>query len=158
MLWESIFLGVASGALTSGLLLLLSVFFRDSVLPWYRQISYKGIDISGEWVSTKENPSGNIQESSMVLNQKANKLKCVMTIFQQSKDSEERIIKTFRLSGRIEDRIVVLSGKNTNPKELGFHSELLELTGGGNVLEGYASWFSTSQKVIQSVQINWTRK
>lgn len=155
---ESIILGVVSGILTSVVLELLTGFVRKVLIPWYRQLIYKGIDISGDWYSSKTNPSGNVQETVMSIKQRADKVTCSMTIAKKNQKTNQTEIKTFDFLGGIQDRFVSISGKNVDKQALGIHSELLEIVGDGKIMQGQSIWYSVTNKEIQAGEILWTRK
>jgi hypothetical protein len=48
---QSIVLGVISGVFASGIVYLAVLFFNKVVIPWYREVIYSSIDISGTWKS-----------------------------------------------------------------------------------------------------------
>ncbi len=46
---ETIILGTITGILSAIVLLILGQIFHKIVLPWYQELIYKGMDISGMW-------------------------------------------------------------------------------------------------------------
>lgn len=52
---DSVILGVVSGVVTAAILQLFGKLFTHHVIPWYRAITYRGVDISGTWMTTHEN-------------------------------------------------------------------------------------------------------
>lgn len=150
----SIFLGIVSGLLLD----LLANYFRSVMLPTYRRLIYKGIDISGDWYSSKTNPSGNVQETVMSITQRADKITCTMTIAKKIQKTNQTEIKNYKFSGEIQDRFLTITGRNADKQALGTHSELLELVGDGKIMQGQAIWYSATNKTIQANEITWTRK
>src|SRR6266540_3214674 len=131
---DSIIFGVVSGILTSFVLLLVSVFFRNVAIPWYRQMVYNGIDINGEWYSKRTNPSGNTEEIAMNIKQHADKVSCIANIAKKRLGSEQTEMKTIEFSGVLRDRFLSISGRNVDKQTLGVHAELLEIVGDGKTM------------------------
>ncbi len=68
---EAIIWGVITGVAAGVLLQAIIVFVRTAFIPWYQQIIYDGVDISGEWHSENEVPDGNLSESVYQFTQKS---------------------------------------------------------------------------------------
>ena len=155
---ESIFVGVVSGVLASALILFISAFARKVMIPWYRQIIYRGVDISGEWASKNQYHSGNVEDVLMTIKQKADLVEGIMNIAKAKKGEKDLEMKTYEFQGKIRDRFLQIQGHNSDKKAIGFHSELLEIVGGGNLMRGCATWYSVTNEAVQSIDVSWTRK
>lgn len=154
---ESIIIGVVSGILASLLLFISSEFIRKIAIPWYQQMIYSGITISGDWKAEVVNPSGNTQTMTMDLKQKANKLTGTITVSKQIQSSKAAEIKNYSLEGTIRDRFVSLVGKNASQRNLGVHVELLEVVGDGETMQGKRTWYSATEKLVNAEDIIWKR-
>jgi hypothetical protein len=55
---ENILLGVFAGVATSAILFIFSKFAQDIVLPWFKALVYRGIDVSDSWEMDVKNPDG----------------------------------------------------------------------------------------------------
>ena len=155
---ESIILGVASGVLASLLLLLASAFVKGVVIPWYRQLLYKGIDISGEWVRKTEYQTGAVEDCLMTINQKADKLQGIMNIVIRRTGVDTPEMATYKFSGKVRDRFVQINGRSANKNELGIFSELLVIMGRGDKIHGCTSWYSITNTAIKCAESKWSRK
>ena len=155
---ESIVLGVASGVITSIIVLLVSVFMRKVLIPWYRQIIYHGIDVDGEWTTKTVYPSGNAQEMLMTIEQKADKVVGLVNVVNSNKGVDDLEMKVYRISGKIRDRFLLIQGYNSDKKSLGFQSELLEIVGDGKKMKGCVAWYNVSSEEVHSMDVTWKRK
>jgi hypothetical protein len=46
--WISLFIGIVSGILTTVILWLISILFKNVFIPYFEQLIYKGVNISGD--------------------------------------------------------------------------------------------------------------
>ena len=153
---ESLVIGVVSGILTSALIYLLILIFTRIVLPWYRQLMYRGIEVQGEWTSSMHLRPELIQEWSMELKQKADS---VSGDLSQSKCQDGQIIKTetLRLTGSLKDRFLSGSIHPVEKSRLGICMILLEIVGDGSEMQGCVGWYDIGTKSIMSDDIELKR-
>lgn len=155
---ETIILGVLSGVLASFALILLGQIFHKLIVPWYEEISYKGIDIGGEWGYSISYKSGNSSNFFVQIDQSAEKIKCTISETKTIKKTDNTESRIFEYNGNLSDRFLTLTGRNTNRKKLGVYTFLLEVKGDGDKLEGVVSRYCLSDCVIKSDNVIWTRK
>ncbi len=155
---ETIFLGVVSGVLTSAAIIVFGQFFYRIFLPWYESITYKGVDISGEWTYKMEFPSGNksnffarFVQNGFVIKSTISESKTIVGL-----DKDE--MRIFEYSGKLVDRFLTLTGRNTNKQSLGVYTFLLEIKGDGDYMEGSVSRYCMSDHIIKSDLIVWQRQ
>jgi hypothetical protein len=153
---ESLVVGIVSGILTSALIYLFVLIFTRIVLPWYRQLLYRGIEIQGEWTSSTDLGSGLIEEGSIELRQKADSVSGDLSL---TKCQDGKIIKTetMRLTGRLKDRFLFASISPVKKSRLGIGTTLLEIVGDGSEMRGCESWYDIGTKSIMSGNIEWKR-
>ena len=156
-LTSNIIIGILTGILTTALLYLISRMFLDWVMPWYRSVKYTGIDVSGVW-ETKQDFESSVEYSLLNLTQRADKLKGLWTISITQNGSDENEIKTFNVEGSIEDRFALLTTKNTDRRQIGIGTMLIEAVGNGFELLGCETWYSVDNKEIKSDKISFKRK
>lgn len=156
-LTSNIIIGILTGILTTALLYLISRMFIDWVLPWYRSVKYTGIDVSGVW-ETKQEFDSSKEYSLLNLSQKADKLTGLWTISITQNGSDENEIKTFDVEGTIEDRFALLTSKNTDKRQIGIGTMLIEAVGNGFELNGCETWYSVDNKEIKADKISFSRK
>ncbi|MEL6562329.1 MAG: hypothetical protein AAFQ94_29420 [Bacteroidota bacterium] len=155
--FQSIIIGVASGVLASLMLIACSQFFYKIFLPWYESITYKGIDISGEWSYDVDYVSGNKSNFFAKINQKAENISCTISETKTLKNNKTEA-RIFEYKGKIVDRFLTLTGRNSSKKNLGVYVFLLEVKGDGGRLEGYCSRYCLTDCIIKSDPVNWERK
>jgi len=156
-LTSNIIIGILTGILTTALLYLISRMFMDWVMPWYRSVKYTGIDVSGVW-ETKQDFKSSTEYSLLNLRQKADRLDGLWTISITQNGSDDNEIKTFTIKGSIEDRFALLTSKNTDQRQIGLGTMLLEAVGNGFELTGCETWYSVDNKEIKADKISLKRK
>ena len=156
-LTNNIIIGILTGIITTAILYLISRMFMDWVMPWYRSVKYTGIDVSGVW-ETKQDFETSVEYSLLNLRQKADKLEGLWTISITQNGSDENEIKTFIIEGSIEDRFALLTSKNTDQRQIGIGTMLIEAVGNGFELKGCETWYSVDNKEIKSDKISLKRK
>ncbi|NOR27868.1 MAG: hypothetical protein GQ540_04995 [Lutibacter sp.] len=156
-LTSNIIIGILTGILTTALLYLISKMFADWLIPWYRNIKYIGIDVSGVW-ETKQEFDNSKEYSLLNLRQEADKLYGLWTISITQNGSDQNEIKTFKVNGSIEDRFALLISKNTDRRQIGIGTMLIEAIGNGFELKGCETWYSVDNKAIKSDTILFKRK
>lgn len=154
---SNIIIGIVTGVLTTALLYLISRVFIDWVIPWYRSIKYSGIDISGVWETEQEFELSR-EYSLLNLIQKAEKLDGLWTISITENESSHNEIKTYKVEGIIEDRFAILTAKNTDRRQIGISTILVEATGNGYELVGCEVYYSVDNKTIKTNSIFFKRK
>jgi hypothetical protein len=131
--------------------------FTELFIPWYRGIKYNGLIVEGEWEANHEYEK-TMEYSSLSLKQLADKITGRWTIIEEDKQSKKKGIKTFTTNGVIKDRFIILTVQNTDKKQIGLGSMLIEANGNGYELEGCETWYSVDNKKIKSADILFTRK
>ena len=154
----TIFIGVFSGILTSVLIWITVRVFKDILVPWYQTTIYRGIDISGEWVSTQEYAGNVLAEQTIQLKQKGHKISGTL-ISRNKIPSKGEDTTTFKLLGEIFDNYVDIEYQIDDQKLIGRGSQLLKVKDGGEKLEGglvAIDRFST--EIMVSKNVEWKRK
>jgi len=131
--------------------------FNKILLPWYRDIIYNGIDISGSWFNEQKFQNLLKQECTFNIEQKAEKLCVTMSIIKISIDGTTET-KIFKLKGYIKERFVLLQGENIDRKKIGIISFLLQVERDGCLLKGVDSWYDVGTSSIRSSETSLMRK
>ena len=145
-----------TGILSGILLTLLGFITKSFFIPWLRDLIGNNLDLSGKWYCQVHNPSGNVQDMTMVLKQRGNILKGNISIIKNLVNEKLPELKEFKVTGEIKTRLIILNAYYTQKHSMGAHTELLEIID-GRTLKGIGLWFSQTQKVIQSNQFEWNR-
>jgi len=109
---STILLGVVSGLISGYAIYFLAAVFRRVVVPWYTEFIYGGIDIAGTWVL--ESDSYDRRTITLELKQKAAELTGLSThVLRESRTdvSDGERIRTYCISGNLNDRFVILTGR-----------------------------------------------
>ncbi|MCX8130902.1 MAG: hypothetical protein N3I35_12485 [Clostridia bacterium] len=160
---SSIIIGVISGIITAVILYLITSLFKNVFIPWIQSIIYTGIDINDEWISKEHCDLNNsfrfCQDIKLELQQKANRVVGVATLILKDRDKDLFVekLKTFSVTGIIQDRFVLLTLKHNNTKRIGFQSMLLEVIGEGKTMKGCLVFYSTNMYDISSCDIEFIR-
>ena len=152
---NDIFIGVFSGILTSAFIFLIVQLFYKVLLPWYQQVIYNGIDISGEWHSTV---TPFPQDIKIEITQQASQISGLATYVNhpENKGAIEQI-RTFRFDGCIIDRFVQLTLHHTDKSRIGVITYLLQVVGDGRSIEGSSSFYDLVQHRVSHASIAFCR-
>lgn len=153
---SSLIIGVIAGILTSALLFILVQLFNKVVLPWYRDIVYKGINIEGMWQEVINFEGGVIQTYNVVLEQKADKIKGKI-VQVKSKEGQVLSSENMIIDGRLKDRFLCAKIEFVNKARLGIASILLEVVGDGSSMKGSRAWYDIGLKEISSLSTTWSK-
>lgn len=153
---QSVVVGVISGIITAAVLHFMVLLFNRIVLPWYRQLVYRGVDISGKWEEHLDFGNGNTQIATAELTQRANAITGSVTVV---KTSNGLITKTEILSikGTIKDRLFNANLTPLDKTRVGIASSLLEVIGDGARMRGCSSWYDSGAAEIQTKCSEWAR-
>ena len=155
---ETIVLGVVSGILTTATLYLISLLFRNHVIPWYQNITYKGVDISGTWVYEVKNNGENKAKFEMTLNQKSHNLTGDATIIQGTDLQAPSTITNLKVNGGIWEGYITINMQSKDRTRLSYSTSLLRVLNGGLTLKGSYTYRSIQTEEIESEQMVWRRK
>lgn len=154
----TIFIGVFSGIITSGLIWVSIQIYNKIIVPWYQQSIYRGIDISGEWISSQSHVGGVSIEQVIQIKQKGHRLSGTL-ISQNNIPSLGQEITSFKLDGEIFDNYVDIEYQINDKKLIGRGSQLLKVKEGGVKLEGgLIAIDRISTEIMTSNNIEWVRK
>jgi hypothetical protein len=137
---------VIAGVATAALLFGAGQIFRRVVLPWYRELIYRGLDIAGEWEITNTSS----QRATVTLEQHADRLKGRCT-FVRSRPTVHAFedVRTMSVSGSVQDKLVELSFRYENRSRIGAGVFLLEIAGDGRMMRGQqAMWSVTTNRIV----------
>ena len=153
--WMNVGIGVISGVITSALIYLLVQIFSKIVLPWYRELVYNGIDISGEWFCYGQELE---QRAKYDIKQQASQINGDAT-YMHSDDHDHSMekIRTFKITGFIKERFVQLTLIHSDKSRLGLVSYLLEVVGDGRRMIGAGSHYGVDSFTIETVNIIFSR-
>lgn len=145
-IYKTIIISVVSGIITSAVIFICIRFFQSILIPWFRQITYTGIDVSGPWYWQTKGSRAKLE-----LKQFANKISGVYTYVPSDNYEDGAVdIKIYTVTGEIRDRFVQLTMNSADPKRLGVLSYVLEAVGDGNELKGCCTFYATSHNEICS--------
>ncbi|MBI5186886.1 MAG: hypothetical protein HZA01_14335 [Nitrospinae bacterium] len=153
---ESLVIGVISGIITAAVIHLLLVLFDKVLLPWYRQLVYRGVDVQGKWEESLDFGNGNTQITTIELLQKAHAITGSATIV---KSTNGEITKTeiMSLKGAIKDRLFNGTIIPVDKKRVGVITALLEIIGDGSKMRGSVSWYDAAAARITANPTEWSR-
>jgi len=155
--YQSLVIGIISGIITAALIYLITEIFRKILIPWYRQMIYRGVDISGEWMNEINLETGNRQTISASIIQKANKISGEITIVKNRNGKQYGSIEMFNMTGELRDRFLYAIIRPTDPKRIGIASLLLEIVGDGSKMRGATAWYDASAAIIAGKSSEWRR-
>ncbi|OQY00406.1 MAG: hypothetical protein B6I26_08110 [Desulfobacteraceae bacterium 4572_130] len=156
-IWALIGIGVVSGILTSVFLYFLVFLFKNFFIPWYQNIIYKGLDISGEWEYTLTHQQG-IDKCIMELKQKSHMISGDDTGGRYDASGKKRQrTRAFKITGFYSDNYFVGYMLNKNPQLRSFTGFTLRIVEGGRCMEGVFSWYDVLYEDINSQKVKCKR-
>lgn len=154
---ESIVLGVVSGVVTAVLMFLIGALYRTQILPWYKSVTYRGVDISGAWVANADRGESLKAKFELLLDQKAHQLSGSAVIIQGSNLSSPSSIVNMEVSGSVWEGFVTLNMQSKDRTRLSYSTSLLRVINGGTKLEGSYLFRSIKDDQIQAQELKWER-
>jgi hypothetical protein len=159
--FEAFGLGVVGGAVAGFVVLFMIRVFDVVLLPWYRQLLYHGIDLSGTWENRVKLPAGLTQTLNATLGQKADQVVGTVTVAKSKPSGEMESLEGFAMEGRLFDRLFVGTMRPTDRRRLGVATMLLEVVGDGHKMIGWTTWYdSTHVRVAERIGgmgVEWLR-
>lgn len=152
---ENIVLGVVAGVLTSLLLAVAGVLVKQVVVPWYRELVYRGVDLEGTWAS-KASAHGASYDYPLVLTQSGHELAGTATI-TKAMTGGTGYRDAFRLSGYTWEGYVSLTLRSEDRRRLSFATALLRVEQRGGVLIGYWAYRGSHIDAVEAEQITLSR-
>lgn len=154
---STIFLGIVGGVLTSAILFVCVRVFNNVVVPWYQDLVYRGIDLSGRWYCCDAKLW---QEITFDLTQKASSIYGSATFVNKGKtDHQFEDVRGFNVTGFSQDRFVHLVLKHKDKTRLGIITYLLESIGDGRRMKGVMSFYGVKGcRIDSSDQTIWREK
>lgn len=165
---ESIILGVVSGIATSLVIWVIVSVFKNTVIPWYQSVVYRGVDISGEWVGFWElgdftNGLGRDKKNSakdpdlqICLNQSGHIIKGALSVLKHP--SGERDTKSFLIEGVFKDGNLILTYQSKDRTRLGTGSSVMKLLRDGKLFKGKWLFINSVDGSVVDNYIHWSRK
>lgn len=139
---ENIWIGIISGLLVVILIFIYNQVLIKIILPWYENLVYKDIVISGEWRSSNNEEYSN---EKIIIEQSAHTIKgSIIAIDGDDKGSQ------YIFDGIFSNLILTATYKPINQnKSLDRGSFTLKIIEDGNKLKGYASIYDNETDSIK---------
>lgn len=142
-LWLTLIVTIISSIITWSFLLMV----QRVVLPWYENLTYKGIRLEGSWQSTTSSHKKVTHHEFMDIKQRGHILTGYYFVKNELKKSKP-ILSNYSLEGRIVNNHISLSCFIKSQKRMGIVQFLLEIDEGGEALTGKALWINRAEKDI----------
>jgi hypothetical protein len=125
-------------------------------IPWFRTITYQGVDISGTWTMSA-NPTHH-RDVTWELRQKAATISGISTHVAHTSVATRDRVRTYRLEGRIVNRFLTVTGYPIDPRRMGCISYIVEILGDATKMVGQGSGYSTVECRMIGGECTLTRK
>lgn len=155
---ETVVLGVVSGVFTSAFLYLLGLLIKNHFIPWYQQVTYKGVDINGAWTSKVTSAAGVHGNMEMNIIQSGHSITGDLTIVQGKDIENPSTVTNLTLKGNIWEGFATLNHQSKDRSRLSYSTSLLQVLNGGIRLKGVYCFRSIQSDKIESLDIKWERK
>jgi len=159
---SSIFIGVISGVITSALIWATVELFKNTILPWYQSVIYRGQEIAGEWEGydffEKRDAKGVEEKKCSIihLEQKGNNISGNLILIRQPQGQETN--KRYNLNGFFYDDSLVLTYEIEDKTRFGLGTCVFRLVNDGQKLEGYWTAINANSLNVFSNSEYWLRK
>jgi hypothetical protein len=152
--YPAIYIGISTGVLSAWIAWLISVMLKEYVIPKYKATMHTTIDVSGSWEISSPNYDRRIIKLN--IRQSGDSLEGISThvIKNDNSGSTSERIRTYKITGTIRDRFVVLTGRPLEKGRIGAIAFVFEVVGDGQTLIGYGTGYSSSQKAIGSMSFS----
>ena len=155
-------IGLATGILTTALLLLSGYLINEKVIPWYQSVVYEGIIISGTWHAVLDDPKVITEErrieNEMKITQQGHIVKGVVTKRTTTIATGKVISEAFIVQGRIRDRLFYGYIYPESQARLSALSFLYQVEGSGNLLVGQRVFYHIIESKIRSAEETWEKQ
>jgi hypothetical protein len=153
----NLLLGVIGGIVSAAILFLVRVLVFRHFLPWYQDLVYRGIIVSGEWYACEFALSQHIR---MRIAQSAGKItgSAWLTFHEEDPDHTTQEIREFSVAGEIQDRYLTLTLSNVNRSRIGLVTLLLQPMADGRQLAGMMSFISIRGSNIDAIDVRFSRE
>jgi len=155
----NIFLGIVAGILTTVILFGLGQLFNKVFIPWYQDLIYKGLDVSGRWFERHNYENLVIQESVITIKQTANRIIGEIILAKKSSSTNAEIeVKAFSFQGEFYNNFLNITCWNKDKKQIGTHNYLMTIEMDGRGMKGMKTYFDIGFQKIKTDDVHWTRK
>lgn len=152
----NIALGVVSGVLTSTFLFVSGWWITRRFVPWYRDVRYQGVVVSGLWRAELPNrPNEPPSHMSLTLTQHAYALSGTLHIINREPKNPYEL--TFEVTGKLWDSYLSLSMTPVDRRVTSIATALFMVRGGGSGLQGNFAIRDTSKGGVQGFPLNFAR-
>lgn len=132
---ETVVWGTFSGVLAVFFSFVLKTIVLSTLVPWFEDLRYKSVRLSGEWKGKKDTPDFDLSYCLM-LKQNANHVTGTLKIEKKSKGTEPSETLNFLITGDIWEGFLSFTAKSTDDTRLAFGSDLYQIKEGGRKLDG----------------------
>jgi hypothetical protein len=121
-------------------------FLEKVAYPWYEEISYRGLKVSGQWQATLTSEETKFHED-FEINQRGHELSGTYTIKNEFATGGHQF-SSYKLNGKIINNHVTFTCYVKSQREIGIATFILEIVDGGQSLEGKSLWINRVGKEI----------
>jgi hypothetical protein len=151
---ETVFWGAISGILTTVVLWICSLLVRNSFIPQYQELIYKGVDLKGTWKYHIQYESGVSYSCQLDLKQSAHKITGLASMRVENSDND--YIQNLSIEGETWEGFLIIKMRSTSNSSLSFVSGLFKVEERGGKLSG--SWaYRTRSETIQHEELSFDR-
>jgi hypothetical protein len=140
---------------------ILGFLMKDTFIPFFKKITYKGIDLEGVWQTegVKNTPSGRIEHKSKIsISQYGINIKGTIEVDSIYSNGESENFKG-EISGRCQTDLVIINYFRSDEKNLGIGTLLLRVFNNGKEITGFLSFQNRQNGDIENVpNIQFFRK
>ena len=152
---QTIVIGIVTGILTTVLLFIFKELFTKVVIPWYQELIYKGVDISGTWIYVSENDDYKCR-FNLTIQQKAHNIRGFLYATQLNDNKNSKC--HFVINGKLWEGYLSLNLEAVDRKSLSFATSLFKVSAGGKQLIGDLSYRNIFEDKVVSEELDFKRE
>lgn len=142
---SDILIGIASGLMTSAVLIPVSILWSRGLVPWFEARVYSDTSIEGWWKVTLvfgefQDPGAVVDEFRMVLKQSAHRVTGTLTGV-----SGPDVAKEFTVAGELRNLLLTVTYASNEPQHLDRGALTLQLVNNGGELLGTGAYYDSEQ-------------
>lgn len=151
---EILVVGIFSGVSTALFLYFVNLLWSGWLIEWYREITYKGEDVSGSWQWTdKDEEHKSTNTMHMVLKQKAHAVTGFLKVSYDGQDQTFSI--SYLIDGEYRDNYLLLTCRS---KKFNDGFLIVRLNNDGTLLNGHFTFTDAAKNIANTLPIAFERK
>ena len=150
-------IGIATGIVTSAILLLIKTLWDKNLYPFLQELKYQGVKIDGKWVGKLIDPSNNERSDfKLFVTQSALNLSGHFNLKHTGQNNSFDV--DFIAQGKIWEGYMILNLTPMDRRITSYATSLMKIGGGGGALLGRLTYRNVNNEQVDSVIVSLSRE